>query len=378
MEGHDSMRVAMFGGGIGSLIGNAHRNAMAATGFELVAGSFSSDRARNLATAQAVGLDSARVYDGVESLVSGEDGRPDGANVAVIATPNYLHFPQADACLRAGWDVICEKPFTVSLDQARSLVATADERDLVLVVTHSYTGYPMVRRARELVAVGAVGKIRVIQVEYPQGWLAAPIEATGNRQAAWRTDPAQSGSGALGDIGTHAFNLAEFVTGLQVEAVASVLTSNVEGRRVDDNVNALVRYSGGVTGMIWASQVAIGHENDLRIRVIGDVATLDWTVRDPARIGLTRLGQPIEWIEDDVAAGDRDEGGEVVSIPDHQVQSFVTLYQDAARLIRARRSGAPVEPGLLQMGRDGARAVAFMEACIRSSEAGGVWLPVAV
>jgi predicted dehydrogenase len=261
----------MIGGGEGAFIGAVHRMAARLDGrYQLVAGVFSSDAEKTKRSAVALGVDPARAYPSVEAMIAAEKQRPDGIEVVSIVTPNHVHYVQSATCLEAGLDVICDKPLTTNLADAVKLVQLAASKQRLLGVTFNYSGYPMIRHAKQLIADGLIGNLRVVQVEYPQGWLSTALEKSGQKQASWRTDPKQAGAGALGDIGSHAFQLAEFVTGAQVSEVAADVSALVPGRVIDDNVNVLLRFANGARGSLWASQVAIGHLNSHRLRVYGD------------------------------------------------------------------------------------------------------------
>jgi predicted dehydrogenase len=265
------LRLGMVGGGQGAFIGAVHRIAARLDDrYELVAGALSSDPERARASAAELRIAPERAYASFAAMARKEAARDDGIDAVAIVTPNHLHHAAAKAFLEAGIHVICDKPMTTTVDDALDLVRTVRRTGLVFGLTHNYTGHPLVREARERVRAGELGAIRVVQVEYPQDWLTTRIEATGQKQAAWRTDPAQSGGGAIGDIGSHAYNLAAFITGLQAESLCADLSTFVAGRRVDDNCNVLLRYAGGARGMLWACQVAPGNENALRVRVYGD------------------------------------------------------------------------------------------------------------
>ncbi len=272
------IRFGMVGGGEGAFIGAVHRIAARLDDrWELVAGAFSSNPDRARTSADALHVASDRAYDDVAALIAGELAREDRVDAVAIVTPNHLHAAAAMVCIEAGLPVICEKPLTHRLEDAAALAACVERSGVPFLLTHNYTGYPLVRQAREMVADGAIGAVRVVQVEYPQDWLTTRLEETGLKQAVWPTDPAQSGeAGCLGDIGTHAFNLAEFVTSLRCESVAAELTTFVPGRRLDDNVQMLLRFAGGARGGLWSSQVVPGHENGLRLRVYGETGGLEW------------------------------------------------------------------------------------------------------
>src|SRR5258705_4428955 len=263
------LRLGMVGGGPGAFIGAVHRIAARLDDrYELVAAALSSNP--DLSLSAAAELHIPRAYRSFEKMAAAESKRPAGIEVVAIVTPNHLHYAPAKAFLEAGVHVICDKPLTTTLEDAQDLARTVSRTGLLFAVTHNYTGYPLVRQARQMVAEGELGPIRVVQVEYAQDWLATPLEKTGQKQAAWRTDPAQSGpAGSLGDIGTHAYNLASFVTGLNCKELAAELHTFVPGRRLDDNVQIMLRFAEGARGMLWASQVAVGNQNNLRLRVFG-------------------------------------------------------------------------------------------------------------
>lgn len=275
------LRLGMVGGGEGAFIGGVHRIASRIDDrYELVAGAFSSDAARSKSSAAALLVAPDRAYASFEDMAGREKARPDGIDVVAIVTPNHLHMPIAKAFLEAGIHVICDKPLTTNLKDAEALAALVKRSGLGFCLTHNYTGYPLIRQAREMVRAGALGKLRVIQAEYPQDWLSTKLEATGQKQALWRTDPAQSGPvGSLGDLGTHAYNLIRFITGLELEAVAADFQSFVEGRRVEDNAHLMLRFKGGARGLLWASQCAPGNANNLKVRFYGESGGLEWARR---------------------------------------------------------------------------------------------------
>ena len=379
------LRLGMVGGGQGAFIGAVHRIASRIDDqYELVAGAFSSDPARGAASAEALRVAPDRSYADVHALAKAEAARPDGVDVVAVVTPNHLHHEAARALLDAGIAVICDKPLVTNISDARDLLAVATAAKIPFVVTHTYTGYPMVREARALVASGAIGAVRLVQVEYAQDWLNSAVEATGNKQADWRTDPARSGpSGAVGDIGTHAHNLAEFVSGLRVEAVAADLQRFVPGRRLDDNANMLLRLEGGARGMLWCSQVAPGHQNGMRIRVYGETGGLSWHQEHPNQLTLAAPGQPPRELfrggpgmSADAARATRVPPGH----PEGYLEAFAQLYADAAELVRAWREGRAPDPAvaLLPGLAAGVRGVAFIEAALRSSAADAAWTRIEV
>ena len=378
------IRYGMVGGGQGAFIGAVHRIAARIDDqFELVAGAFSSDPNRSRASGAELGLDPARVYGSFAEMAAAEAAREDGIEAVSIVTPNNMHFPAARAFLEAGIHVICDKPLTSSLDDARALADLVDASGKVFVLTHNYSGYPMIRQAREMVAAGKLGAIRVVHAEYPQDWLSRDLETTGQKQAGWRTDPAQAGAGgSTGDIGTHAFHLASFITGLELESLSADLTTFVAGRRLDDNAHVMMRFKGGARGMLWASQVAPGNENALKVRVYGEDGGLEWSQEDPNYLWHTPLGEPKRLITRG-GSGSGDAAARVSRVPpghpEGYLEGFATIYAEAARAIRAARSGTEPEAEVLYPTvQDGLTGIAFVEACVRSSQADGEWVSLAI
>ncbi len=376
------IRLGMVGGGEGAFIGAVHRIAARLDGhYELVAGALSSTPEKALRSGAALGLDPARSYADFRAMARREKRRRDGIDAVAIVTPNHMHAPVAEAFLKAGIHVICDKPLTTTLKEARRLQALAEKSGLVFAVTHNYTGYPMVRQARAMVQAGDLGAIRVVQVEYPQDWLSTNLEETGQKQAAWRTDPARSGAGGcIGDIGTHAMNLADYVTGQTPHELCAELTTFVAGRRLDDNAQILLRYASGARGMLWASQVAPGNENALKLRVYGEKGGLEWRQEHPNQLLWSPLGEPTRIIARGTGAVGPD-AARVTRIPsghpEGYLEAFATLYAEAAAAIRAHRAGAPPPPEVqFPTVADGVRGLAFIEAAVRSSKAGGRWVRV--
>jgi predicted dehydrogenase len=377
------IRLGMVGGGTGAFIGAVHRIAARLDDkFELVAGALSSTPERALQSGAELGLDPRRSYADFKEMAQREARRKDGIEAVSIVTPNHLHFAVAREFLKRGIHVICDKPLTSNLRDAKALARLAEDSDTLFVLTHNYTGYPLVRHARALVQAGELGAIRVVHAEYIQDWLAEPVEATGQKQAAWRTDPGQSGAGgATGDIGTHAFNLAEFVTGLEVEALAAEVHTFVPNRRLDDNAHALLRFAGGARGMLWCSQVAVGRENGLKLRVYGAKGAIEWAQEDPNCLQFTRLGQPPQRI----TRGGAGAGPAAARLtrtpsghPEGYLEGFANIYAEAAAAIIAKRTGAALDPEVcFPTVRDGVRGVAFVEACVASSRKNGAWVALA-
>jgi predicted dehydrogenase len=375
------LRLGMVGGGPSAFIGCVHRMASRLDDrYELVAGAMASDPDRARAGAAAVGIAPDRAYANFEEMVTGEKTRPDRIDAVAIVTPNFAHHAPAKIFLEAGFHVICDKPVTTSLSSALDLAETVKRTGMIFGLTYTYTGYPMVRQAREMVAAGELGKVRVVQVEYAQDWLTTPLERTGQKQAEWRTDPARNGpAGCLGDIGTHAHNLAAFVTGLHCQELAADLSIFVPGRRVDDNVHVLLRYSEGARGMLWATQVAPGNENNLRLRVYGEQAALEWHQEDPNYLTFATFGEPPRLIRRN-GAGSRPVAGRASRIPaghpEGYLEAFAQLYSDLAEQIAARiENRAPEPASLLVPGIDeGVAGMRFIESVLESSKRNAEWI----
>lgn len=379
------IRYGMVGGGQGAFIGGVHRIAARLDGeFRLVAGALSSDPERAIASGRELGLDTERCYASFAEMAKAEAARADGIEAVAIVTPNHVHYPAAKAFLEAGIHVICDKPLTSNLADAKKLAAAAAKSGRLFVLTHNYTGYPMVRQAREMVAKGMLGDLRVIHAEYPQDWLTEAVEASGSKQAAWRTDPKQSGAGgATGDIGTHAYNLARFVTGLELDSLSADLDAFVPGRLLDDNAHILLRFKakGGAPaakGMLWASQVAPGNENGLKLRVYGTKGGLEWAQEHPNQLWYTPFGQEKRLITRG-GAGAGPAAARVSRIPaghpEGYLEGFANIYAEAARAIRAmrRKGGKMPKDVVFPTVEDGVEGVAFVEACVKSSRKNGAW-----
>ena len=376
------LRLAVIGGGPGSFIGAMHRAAARIDDrYEIVAGVLSSDPERSRAAASAIGIDPARAYDSPESLFETESTRSDGADVVAIMTPNDSHHRYALGALRHGFDVVCDKPITNTLDEAIEVLAATLETGLVFCLTHNYTGYPMVRQARSMVADGLLGTIQLVQVEYVQGGKAA--ERDPDRAATdtvpWRYDPVRGGpSLVMGDIGTHAHNLVRFVTGLEVAEVSADVGHIVANRLVDDYAGALLRFDNGARGSFWVTQAAAGVENCLRLRVSGTMGTLEWMQESPTQLSFKPLGAPAE-IRTPNGPGTlplaRRSSRIVAGHPEGFHEGFANIYSDAAEAIAARRSGVDPDPLALSFpsASDGVAGLAFVEAVITSSRKGGAW-----
>jgi len=371
------IRLGMVGGGRGAFIGAVHRIASRIDDqYDLVAGAFSSDPDRSAASAADLGV--ARAYGSFEEMAARESRRKDGIEAVAIVTPNHMHAPAALAFLKRGIHVICDKPLTATLPEAKKLARAAEASGLIFALTHNYTGYPMIRQAKAMVEAGELGDLRLVNVEYAQDWLAEPLENTGQKQADWRTDPARSGAGgSTGDIGTHAFNLANFVTGLTLDTLAADLQSFVPGRRVDDNAHVLMRYTSGARGMLWCSQVASGQENGLRLRVYGTKGGLEWEQENPNYLWVTPLGKPRYRLTRG-GPGTGDAAARMSRIPsghpEGYLEGFANIYAEAARAIIARRDGTALDAAVTFPGlKEGLEGVAFVDACVRSSKKNGAW-----
>lgn len=373
----------MVGGGPGAFIGGVHRMAAALDGrYELVAGAFSADPAKSRQAGEEAGISASRAYGSFEDMVRAEAELPENERIELVSivTPNHLHHPVAMAFLAAGIHVICDKPLTTTLADAEELCRLTTKRGLVFCVTHNYSGYPMVKEARERVLSGELGDVRKIVVEYSQGWLATLLEAEGHKQAAWRADPEQAGaSSALGDIGSHAQHLAGYVTGLEAEELFADLGTLVEGRVLEDDATVMLRYEGGARGLLTASQVASGERNHLRLRVYGSLGGLDWSQERPDRLRLMMSDGSERILHDGIA--DLSERATVhqrlpAGHPEGFIEAFANLYCNVARTLDVRAGRA--EPGPFDDDfptvQDGARGVFFIETALQSA-ASGSWLP---
>ncbi|MEZ4695419.1 MAG: Gfo/Idh/MocA family oxidoreductase [Rhodothermales bacterium] len=379
------IRYGMVGGGPGAFIGAVHRHAAALDGeMELVAGAFSSHPEKSREQGGALSLDPTRVYGSYAEMAEREAALPEDERIdcVSIVTPNDSHFEIARTFIEAGFHVVCDKPMTTTVEDAEALCRLVSKHDTVFALTHNYTGYPMVKQAKELVASGHLGKIRKIVVEYPQGWLATLLEESGNRQASWRTDPGKAGiSSCMGDIGTHAHNLAEYITGLSMSEICAELTSFVPGRELDDDGMMLVRYEGGAKGILYASQISVGEENNLRIRIYGTDAALEWRQEYPNDLQVKYQDKPMQLYRR--GNGYLGEAAQYYSRlpsghPEAFIEAFANIYRAAARTIAARKAGQ--KPAALDLDfptvQDGAAGVHFIHAAVRSSKAGG-WIDAA-
>ena len=371
----DRIRLGMVGGGKDAFIGAVHRIASRIDDhFELVAGALSSTPEKSRASGVALSI--PRVYDDFKAMAIREARLKNGIEAVSIVTPNHLHYAVAREFLKRGIHVICDKPLTSNLPDAKKLVKAAEASGAIFVLTHNYTGYPMVRQARQMVTNGDIGKIRVVQVEYPQDWLSVEQDF---KQAEWRTDPARSGAGgSTGDIGTHAFNLACFITGLEVESLAADIQAFVPGRLVDDNAHVMLRFHGGARGMLWSSQVAPGNENALRIRVYGETGGLEWAQEDPNYLWHTPFSEPKRLITRNGAGSDYASSRMSRIPPGHPegyLEGFANIYSEAAAaIIASRRGKKPLESVIYPTVYDGLKGVQFVSACVTSSKRNASWV----
>jgi predicted dehydrogenase len=379
------LRYAMVGGGQGAFIGGVHRKAMALDGqMDLVAGALSSDPQRARASGAELGLAEARNHGRWQDLLADELKRPPHERIdfVSIVTPNHVHFPVAHAFAEAGIHVVCDKPLVHSIEEALSLERAAQRSGCVFGVTYNYTGYPMVREARELVVKGLIGEVRKVIVEYNQGWLATHLEATGQKHADWRTDPARSGlAGAIGDIGSHAENLATTVTGLELDSICADLTTFVPGRRLDDDGNVLLRFTNGAKGVLIASQIEVGCENDLRLRVFGTQGTLEWHQEEPNRLVHASIDGPARvltrgspWLGEAARRATRLPAGH----PEAFLEAFANVYLGVAAHILAVQAGRAPDPLEADYPRlaDGVRGVRFIEKVVESAGSQAKWTPM--
>lgn len=374
------IRLGMVGGGNDAFIGAVHRIAARIDDrYELVAGALSSTPEKAVASGKALGLDPDRTYTDFKDMAKREARLKTGIEAVAIVTPNHVHYPASREFLKRDIHVICDKPLTSTMADAKKLATAVEKSNALFVLTHNYTGYPMVRQAKQMVADGDLGTLRLIQVEYPQDWLTEPAEQDGLKQAEWRTDPERSGAGGcIGDIGTHAFNLASFVSGLQLETLAADLQSFVPGRQLDDNAHVMLRYKGGARGMLWSSQVAPGHENGLKLRVYGDKGGIEWVQADPNYLWFTPFGEPKRLVTrggaGSIAAshkGTRIPAGH----PEGYLEGFANIYSEAADAIEAHSNGQPSD-AIFPTIEDGLEGMKFIQACVTSSKRNSAWVPL--
>jgi len=371
----------MVGGGEGAFIGDVHRKAIALDGkAALVAGCFSSDPENTRRTGQALGLAGDRLYKSYKEMAEAEGKRPDGIDFVSIVTPNFTHYPAAKAFLENGINVVCDKPLTLETEEALELERLAKDKGLLFCVTYTYTGYPMVKQAREMIRRGDLGEIRFVNAEYAQDWLATKVEETGQKQASWRSDPAKSGkSNCVGDIGSHVENMAAYMTGLRIKSLSARLDTFVSGRVLDDNASIMVEYEGGAKGLYWASQVAVGCDNGLRIRIYGSKASLEWRQEDPNYLRVSHLDKPTEILSrgraalyPEAARFSRVPAGH----PEGYFEAFANVYASFIDALAKKASGEGLTEADLDFPKagDGALGVEFIGKCVESSQKGAAWV----
>jgi len=377
-DGAGPLTYGMVGGGPGAFIGDVHRRAIALDGSALLAaGCFSRTHEGTLATGRALGLDPARLYRSFDDMAAAEAARDGGIDFAVIVTPNGSHHAAAKAFLSRGVHVVCDKPLTLTVEEGEELAALAKERDLLFCVTYTYTGYPAVKQARELIRAGELGELRFVNAEYAQEWLATPLERDGKqKQASWRADPRETGvSLCVGDIGTHVENLVRTVTGLRIQSLRARLDTLVPGRTLDDNATILVDYEGGARGVYWTSQVAVGRDNALRLRVFGSRGALEWAQEDPDHLRISRLGRPTEVLSrgrDPFLAAAQRYSRVPAGHPEGYFEAFANVYRAFTAALARKRAGAALLPEDLDFPgvEDGVSGVRFVHRCVESSRRG--------
>jgi predicted dehydrogenase len=377
------IRIGMIGGGIGAFIGDVHRMAMRLDGMiDLVAGAFSSNADRSRQSGESLGLDPARVYPDYRTMIEAEAALPADQRIHAVSivTPNHVHFEPAKMAIEHGFHVMCDKPVTFSTDQALELRGLIEKQQCIFGLTHNYTGYPMVKEARAMIASGELGAVRRVMVEYPQGWLATNVEESGQKQASWRTDPSKSGkAGAMGDIGTHAENLAAYVTGLKIVQLCADLHTFVPGRRLDDDGAMLLRYDNGARGVLLATQIAAGEENNLKLRVYGEHKSIEWSQMEPntllvrsveghltvKRTGVGELSQAAQQASR-IPAGH----------PEGFLEAFANLYREFATAVQDDLAGArkPMADYDFPQIDQGVEGMQFIDTVVASSEQGSVWV----
>jgi len=375
------LKLGMIGGGQGAFIGGVHRIASRIDNhYELVAGSLASNPEIAHASAKELGINDDRSYATFQEMAEKESSRHDGIEVVAIVTPNHLHYPIAEAFLSKNIHVICDKPLTHNLEDAEKFLVSVNKSNALFALTHNYTGYPMVRQAREMFRNGEIGNLRVIQVEYAQDWLTLPIENEGQKQASWRTDPSKAGmGGSIGDIGSHAFNLVDFITGAKLNELCADISSFVPGRKNDDNAHVLLRYENNVKGMLWSSQVAPGNENALRIRIYGDKGGMEWEQENPNYLTVDIFGKAKKIIR---RAGNEtiDIGNRITRIPpghpEGYLEGFANIYSDFAKQILAFKDNQKPEKDILLVPsiEDGVKGVKFITTVVESGSNGGKWI----
>ena len=375
------IRIGMVGGGKDAFIGGVHRIALRLDGYyELVAGSFSSNFDNSKETGKDLGLAEDRIYKTYQEMAEKESSRSDAIDVVSIVTPNHLHVPIAKIFAEKGIHIICDKPLALSSKEAISLKNIVESKKLIFALTHNYTGYPMVRHARSLIQKGDLGSIRVIQAEYPQDWLTTKAEDSGLKQAEWRTDPKRSGGGGcIGDIGTHAFNLIRFITGLEIEELSADIHTFVKGRLLDDNAQIMLRFKGGAKGALWSSQVAVGNENNLKIRIYGENGGIEWRQEDPNYLYYTKFGHPTQRVtrgSGNVSKEAKDVTRIPPGHPEGYLEGFANIYNDVYKKLYAQINNQNYDDSndCYPTINDGVEGMRFIETALESSKNNGKWI----
>lgn len=380
---HRKLKMGMIGGGTGAFIGAVHRMAAALDNeIELVGGAFSSDPQKSRESGKTLRLPPERVYNSFKEMILQEKTLPEGQRMdfVSIVTPNYMHFEPARLALENGFHVVCDKPMTFNLAQARKLEQIVKKRGLIFALTHNYTGYPMVKEARAIARSGKIGRIRKIVVEYPQGWLATKIEDSGQKQASWRTDPNKAGASCcLGDIGTHAENLAEYITGLHISELCADLTTFVPGRKLEDDGNVLIHFDNGARGVLYASQISVGEENALHIRVYGEKGGLEWDQQEPNSLIVKWIDRPMEIMRTSVGQLSDAAKFNTRLPPGHPegfIEALANIYRNFALTVKCRLAGVKPKPQYLDFPtvKDGVRGMAFIETAVESAKKGSKWI----
>jgi predicted dehydrogenase len=371
----------MIGGGEGAFIGEVHRKSIAMDGkAELVAGCFSRDFENTKKTGQALRLDNSRLYPAYQELFEKERERKDSMDFVVIVTPNNTHFPIAKSAMEHGFHVVCDKPLTVTSRESEELANISQEKDLLFCVTYTYTGYPMVKHIKKMIADQELGEIRFINAEYPQEWLATPLEKTGQKQSLWRTDPAQSGaSNCVGDIGSHIENMVSYLTGLNIASLCARLDTFIKGRILDDNASILLEYDNGAKGLYWSSQIAVGHDNGLRVRIYGSKGSVEWFQEDPNHCRVSYLDKPTEILSRgrDHMYPPAEKASRVPSgHPEGYFEAFANIYCDFINALTGKINGDPVTQKEIDYPdvQQGLQGIKFIEKCVESSQKGAVWV----
>ena len=375
------IRIGMVGGGKDAFIGGVHRIALRLDGYyELVAGSFSSNFDNSKETGKDLGLAEDRIYKTYQEMAEKESSRSDAIDVVAIVTPNHLHVPIAKIFAEKGIHIICDKPLALSSKEAITLKNIVESKKLIFALTHNYTGYPMVRHARSLIQKGDLGSIRVIQAEYPQDWLTTKAEDSGLKQAEWRTDPKRSGGGGcIGDIGTHAFNLIRFITGLEIEELSADIHTFVKGRLLDDNAQIMLRFKGGAKGALWSSQVAVGNENNLKIRIYGENGGIEWRQEDPNYLYYTEFGHPTQRVtrgSGNVSKEAKDVTRIPPGHPEGYLEGFANIYNDVYKKLYAQINNQNYDDSndCYPTINDGVEGMRFIETALESSKNNGKWI----